>query len=63
VIEISLHGRGCQGVVAAGELLVKGAVKQGIYAQSIPFLGGERREQQLCQELEYLIHQFILMRA
>jgi len=43
VVEISLHGRGCQGVVAAGELLVKGAVKQGIYAQSIPFLGGERR--------------------
>jgi len=43
VIEISLHGRGGQGVVAAGELLVKGAVKQGIYAQSIPFFGGERR--------------------
>jgi pyruvate ferredoxin oxidoreductase gamma subunit len=43
VIEISLHGRGGQGVVAAGELLVRAAVKQGIYAQSIPFFGGERR--------------------
>ena len=42
MIELSLHGRGGQGVVAAGELLVKGAVKQGIYAQSIPFFGGER---------------------
>ena len=43
MIEISLHGRGGQGVVAAGELLVRAAVKQGIYAQSIPFFGGERR--------------------
>lgn len=43
MIEISLHGRGGQGVVAAGELLVKAAIKQGIYAQSIPFFGGERR--------------------
>jgi len=38
-----LQGRGGQGVVAGGELLVKGAVKQGIFAQSIPFFGGERR--------------------
>ncbi|MGC8662595.1 MAG: 2-oxoacid:acceptor oxidoreductase family protein [Candidatus Micrarchaeia archaeon] len=43
MIEISLYGRGGLGVVAAGELLVKTAVKGGIYAQSIPFFGGERR--------------------
>ena len=41
--EISLKGRGGQGVVTAGELLVASAIKQGYYAQSIPFYGGERR--------------------
>jgi pyruvate ferredoxin oxidoreductase gamma subunit len=43
LIEVSLNGRGGQGIVAGGELLVKGAIKQGIFAQSIPFFGGERR--------------------
>ncbi|MGC9105528.1 MAG: 2-oxoacid:acceptor oxidoreductase family protein [Thermoprotei archaeon] len=41
--EISLFGRGGQGVVTAGELLVSAAVKDGLYGQSIPFYGGERR--------------------
>ncbi|AWR98044.1 pyruvate synthase [Acidianus sulfidivorans JP7] len=41
--EISLRGRGGQGVVTAGELLVKAAVLEDEYGQSIPFYGGERR--------------------
>ena len=43
MIEIMLYGRGGQGVVTAGELLVKAAIHKGIYGQSIPFFGGERR--------------------
>jgi pyruvate ferredoxin oxidoreductase gamma subunit len=43
LIEISLFGRGGQGVVVGGEFLVKAAIAEGIYAQSIPFFGGERR--------------------
>ncbi|WP_373469093.1 2-oxoacid:acceptor oxidoreductase family protein [Acidianus infernus] len=41
--EIILRGRGGMGVVTAGETLVKAAVKEGKYGQSIPFFGGERR--------------------
>ncbi|MEM3282108.1 MAG: 2-oxoacid:acceptor oxidoreductase family protein [Candidatus Micrarchaeaceae archaeon] len=43
MIEIVLRGRGGQGVVTAGELLVKAAVSENKYGQSIPFFGGERR--------------------
>jgi len=43
MIELLLYGRGGQGVVTAGELIVKSAVKKDLYAQSIPFFGGERR--------------------
>ncbi|MEM0202012.1 MAG: 2-oxoacid:acceptor oxidoreductase family protein, partial [Candidatus Micrarchaeaceae archaeon] len=43
MIEIILRGRGGQGVVTAGELLVKAAVSENKYGQSIPFFGGERR--------------------
>jgi pyruvate ferredoxin oxidoreductase gamma subunit len=41
--EIILRGRGGMGVVTAGEILVKAAVKEDKYGQSIPFFGGERR--------------------
>ncbi|MGC8586637.1 MAG: 2-oxoacid:acceptor oxidoreductase family protein [Candidatus Micrarchaeia archaeon] len=43
MIEIILRGRGGQGVVTAGELLVKAAVSEQKFGQSIPFFGGERR--------------------
>lgn len=43
LLEIALRGRGGQGVVTAGELMVKAMVLEGKYAQSIPFYGGERR--------------------
>lgn len=43
MIEISLKGRGGQGVVTAGEIMAKAAIVEGKYAQSIPFFGGERR--------------------
>ncbi|BFI73908.1 2-oxoacid:acceptor oxidoreductase family protein [Sulfurisphaera ohwakuensis] len=43
LIEIALRGRGGQGVVTAGELMVKATVLEDKYAQSIPFYGGERR--------------------
>ncbi|QKR00308.1 pyruvate synthase [Metallosphaera tengchongensis] len=43
MIEISLVGRGGQGVVTAGEILAKASIQEGKYAQSIPFFGGERR--------------------
>ena len=42
-LEIVLRGRGGMGVVTAGEILVKAAVIQGKYGQSIPSYGGERR--------------------
>jgi 2-oxoacid:acceptor oxidoreductase gamma subunit (pyruvate/2-ketoisovalerate family) len=41
--EIRLHGRGGQGVVLAGEILVNAAVLEGKYANSIPYFGFERR--------------------
>ncbi|MGC8628688.1 MAG: 2-oxoacid:acceptor oxidoreductase family protein [Candidatus Micrarchaeia archaeon] len=43
MIEMLLYGRGGQGVVTAGELIVKAAVKKDFYGQSVPFFGGERR--------------------
>ncbi|MEJ2781270.1 2-oxoacid:acceptor oxidoreductase family protein [Stygiolobus sp. CP850M] len=42
-LEIVLRGRGGMGVVTAGEILVKAAVLEGKYGQSIPSYGGERR--------------------
>lgn len=41
--EIRLHGRGGHGVVKAGEILVWAAVRAGLYANSIPYFGFERR--------------------
>ena len=43
LLELALRGRGGQGVVTAGELMVKSMVIEDEYAQSIPFYGGERR--------------------
>jgi len=51
MLEISLKGRGGQGVVTAGELLVSAAIKEGIYGQSIPFYGGERRGAPVTSEV------------
>ncbi|MBI4612002.1 MAG: 2-oxoacid:acceptor oxidoreductase family protein [Planctomycetes bacterium] len=41
--EIRLVGRGGQGVVTAGDLLGKAALREGRWAQSIPTFGPERR--------------------
>ena len=41
--EIKLFGRGGQGIVTAGDLLSRSAELQGMYAQSIPTFGPERR--------------------
>jgi pyruvate ferredoxin oxidoreductase gamma subunit/phenylglyoxylate dehydrogenase gamma subunit len=43
MIEIRLHGRGGQGTVRAGEILVNTIVRQGRYGNSIPYFGFERR--------------------
>lgn len=43
LIEVRLHGRGGQGAVTAAELLAKAAFEEGLYAQSFPFFGIERR--------------------
>lgn len=43
MIEIRFHGRGGQGVVTAGELMVHAANQEGKWAQSFPSFGGERR--------------------
>ncbi|BBL46512.1 MULTISPECIES: 2-oxoacid:acceptor oxidoreductase family protein [Metallosphaera] len=51
MIEISLKGRGGQGVVTAGELLTKAVIAEGKYAQSIPFFGGERRGAPVSSEV------------
>ncbi|WP_048057593.1 2-oxoacid:acceptor oxidoreductase family protein [Metallosphaera cuprina] len=51
MIEISLKGRGGQGVVTAGELLTKSVIAKGKYAQSIPFFGGERRGAPVSSEV------------
>jgi len=41
--EVRWHGRGGQGAVTSAELLASAAVKNGLYAVSIPFFGAERR--------------------
>lgn len=41
--EVRLVGRGGQGVVTAGDLLGKAAVREGRFAQSLPSFGPERR--------------------
>jgi 2-oxoacid:acceptor oxidoreductase gamma subunit (pyruvate/2-ketoisovalerate family) len=41
--EIRFHGRGGQGAVTAGELMVNAVNYEGKWAQSFPFFGGERR--------------------
>ncbi|AWR99200.1 2-oxoacid:acceptor oxidoreductase family protein [Metallosphaera hakonensis] len=51
MIEISLKGRGGQGVVTAGELLTRAVIAKGKYAQSIPFFGGERRGAPVSSEV------------
>jgi 2-oxoacid:acceptor oxidoreductase gamma subunit (pyruvate/2-ketoisovalerate family) len=43
MIEIRFHGRGGQGAVTAGELMVNAINYEGNWAQSFPFFGGERR--------------------
>lgn len=41
--EIRLVGRGGQGIVTAGELLGEAALLDGLFAQSVPAFGPERR--------------------
>ncbi len=41
--EIRLHGRGGQGVVKSSHLIVEAVVKDGGFAQFIPFFGVERK--------------------
>lgn len=41
--EIRIHGRGGHGSVVAAELLARAAFKSGLYSQSFPDFGGERR--------------------
>ena len=43
MIEVRFHGRGGQGAVTAGELMVNAVSYEGKWAQSFPFFGGERR--------------------
>jgi pyruvate ferredoxin oxidoreductase gamma subunit len=43
MIEIRFHGRGGQGAVQASELLAHAAFAQGLWPQSFPFFGVERR--------------------
>ena len=43
LIEIRFHGRGGQGAVTAGVLMVYAMNNEGKWAQSFPFFGGERR--------------------
>jgi 2-oxoacid:acceptor oxidoreductase gamma subunit (pyruvate/2-ketoisovalerate family) len=43
MIEVRFHGRGGQGAVTAGELMVIAMNFEGKWAQSFPFFGGERR--------------------
>ncbi|MCI2414775.1 MAG: 2-oxoacid:acceptor oxidoreductase family protein [Candidatus Aramenus sp.] len=51
MIELSIKGRGGQGVVTAGELLVASSISEGYYGQSIPFYGGERRGAPVTSEV------------
>ncbi len=43
MIEIRLHGRGGQGVVASGEMIALAAVYEGKYCRAFPFYGSARR--------------------
>ena len=43
MIEVRFNGRGGQGAVTAGELMVNAINYEGKWAQSFPFFGGERR--------------------
>lgn len=43
MIEIRIHGRGGQGSVIASKILAAAAHKDGLYAQSFPAFGVERR--------------------
>jgi 2-oxoacid:acceptor oxidoreductase gamma subunit (pyruvate/2-ketoisovalerate family) len=43
MIEVRFHGRGGQGAVTAGELMVNAINYEGKWAQSFPFFGRERR--------------------
>lgn len=43
MIEIRLHGRGGQGVVASGEMLALAAVYENKYCRAFPFYGSARR--------------------
>jgi 2-oxoacid:acceptor oxidoreductase gamma subunit (pyruvate/2-ketoisovalerate family) len=43
MIEIRLHGRGGQGAVIAGKILAAAVFRDGMYAQSFPAFGVERR--------------------
>jgi len=43
VRELRLHGRGGQGTVKASEIIVFAAVRDGLFANSIPYFGFERR--------------------
>jgi len=43
VLETRWHGRGGMGTVTSTELLARAAISQGIYSQSFPSFGPERR--------------------
>lgn len=43
MLEIRIHGRGGQGGVTSAELLAKGAINKGKFAQAFPSFGPERR--------------------
>jgi pyruvate ferredoxin oxidoreductase gamma subunit len=43
MIEVRFHGRGGQGAVTSAELIARAAIKQGLYAQTFPSFGPERR--------------------
>lgn len=43
MVEIRLHGRGGQGAVIAGKILAAAVFRDGMYAQSFPAFGVERR--------------------
>ncbi|HKZ23678.1 MAG TPA: 2-oxoacid:acceptor oxidoreductase family protein [Thermoplasmata archaeon] len=43
MLEVRFHGRGGQGSVIASELLAQAAFLEGMYPQSFPFFGVERR--------------------
>lgn len=43
MLAVRVHGRGGQGSVTAARILVNAALKEGLYGQTIPQFGGERR--------------------